>query len=104
MDRGKEKSGVVAQTSFATPPLFLKDAICSTTVACKALVRDNSDTGLRVIVAWRVANVATVIISIESITDVKRCNRVRAASDEEVQNSSQKVAEKGTQMKFNLVS
>ena len=104
MDRGKEKSGVVAQTSIAIPPLFLKDARCSTTVACKALVRDNSDTGLRMIVAWRVANVATVIISIESITDVKTCNRVRAASDEEVQNNSSKVAEQGTQIEFNLVS
>ena len=46
------------------------------------------------IVTWRVANVATVIISIESITDVKTCNGVRTASDEEVQNSSSKVAEK----------
>ena len=43
-------------------------------VACRALVRDKSDTGLRMIVTWRVANVATVIISIESVTDVKTCN------------------------------
>ena len=56
------------------------------------------------IVTWRVANVATVIISAESITDVKTCNRVRTASDEEVQNSSSKIAEQGTQIKFNLAS
>ena len=31
MDRGKEKSGVIAQTSIATPPLFVTDARCSTT-------------------------------------------------------------------------
>ena len=68
------------------------------------MVRDKSDTGLRMIVRWRVANVATVIISVESITDVKTCNRVRTASDEEVQNSSSKVAEQGTQIEFNLVS
>ena len=68
------------------------------------MVRDKSDTGLRMIVTWRVANVATVIISAESITDVKTCNRVRTASDEEVQNSSSKVAEQGTQIEFNLVS
>ena len=67
-------------------------------------MRDKSGTGLRVIVTWRVANVATVIISIESRTDVKTCNRVRTASDEEVQNSSTKVAEQGTQIEFNLVS
>ena len=73
-------------------------------VACRALVRDKSDTGLRMIVTWRVANVATVNISTESITDVKTCNRVRAAADEEVQNSSSKVAEQGTQIEFSLVS
>ena len=73
-------------------------------VACSALVRDKSDTGLRMIVTQRVANVATVIISIESITDVKTCNRVRRASDEEDQNSGAKVAEQGTQIEFNLVS
>ena len=67
-------------------------------VACRALVRDKSDTGLRMIVTWRVANVATVIISVENM------QRVRTASDEEVQNSSSKVAEQGTQIKFNLVS
>ena len=49
-----------------------------------------SDIGLRMVVTWRVPNVATVIISIESITDVKTYNRVRAASDEQVQNSSSK--------------
>ena len=73
-------------------------------VACRALVRDKSETGLRMIVTWRVANVTTVIISIESITDVKTCNRVRTASDEEDQNGSSKVAEQGTQIEFNLVS
>ena len=31
MDRGKEKSGVTAQTSIALPPLFVTDARCSTT-------------------------------------------------------------------------
>ena len=31
MDRGKEKSGVMAQTSIAIPPLFMTDARCSTT-------------------------------------------------------------------------
>ena len=46
------------------------------------------------IVTWRVANMITVIISIESITDMKTCNRVRSASDEEVQNGSSKVAER----------
>ena len=56
------------------------------------------------IVTWRVADVATVIISIESITEVETCNRVRAASDEEVQNSSSKVVEQGTQIEFNLVT
>ena len=56
------------------------------------------------IVTWRVANVATVVISIESIIDVKTCNRVRTASDEEVQTCSSKVAEQGTQIEFNLVS
>ena len=54
------------------------------------------------IVTCRVANVATVIISIESITDVKTCNGVRTAAEEEVQNSSSKVADPGTQIKFNL--
>ena len=39
------------------------------------MVRDKSDTGLRMIVTWRVANVATVIISIDPITDVKTCTR-----------------------------
>ena len=73
-------------------------------VACRALVRDKSDTGMGMIVSWRVANVATVIISIEPITDVKTCNRVRTASYEEVQNSSSKVAEQGTQIEFNLAS
>ena len=54
---------------------------------------------------WRRnANVATVIISIGSITDVKTCKRVRTASDEEVQNTSSKVAEQGTQIEFNFVS
>ena len=56
------------------------------------------------VVTWRVANVTTVISSIELITDVKTCNSVRTASDEEVQNSSSKVAEQGTQNKFNFVS
>ena len=65
-------------------------------VACRVLVRDKSETGLRMIVTWRVANVTTVISSIELMTDVKTCNRVRTASDEEVQNSSSKVAEQGT--------
>ena len=46
----------------------------------------------------------TVIISIESITDVKTCNRARTASDEAVQSSGSKVAEQGTQIEFNLVS
>ena len=73
-------------------------------VACRALVRDESDTGLGMIVMWRVANVATVIISIESITDVKTCNRERTASDKEGQNSSSKVAAQSTQIEFNLVS
>ena len=59
---------------------------------------------LGMIVTQRVANVVTVIISIESITDVKICNRVRTASDEEVQNSSSKVAEQGSQIEFNLES
>ena len=59
-------------------------------VACRALVRDESDTGLRMIVTWRVTKVAIVIISAESITDVKTCNTVRTASDEEVQHSSSK--------------
>ena len=45
-----------------------------------------------------------MIISIESITDVKTCNRVRTASDEEVQNSCSKVAEQCTHIEFNLVS
>ena len=63
-------------------------------VACRALVGDKSDTGLRMVVTWRVANVATVIISIKSITDVKTCNRVRSASDEEVQNAVQKLLNK----------
>ena len=31
MDRGKEKSGVIAQTSIAIPPSFMMDARCSTT-------------------------------------------------------------------------
>ena len=65
-------------------------------VTCRVLVRDKSETGLRMIVTWRVANVTTVISSIELMTDVKTCNRVRTASDEEVQNSSSKVAEQGT--------
>ena len=73
-------------------------------VACRALVRDESDTGLRMIVMWRVANLATVTISIKSITDVKTCNRVRTASDEEDQNGSSKVAEQGTQIECNRVS
>ena len=50
-------------------------------VACRALVRDKSDRGSRMTVTWRVANVAIMIISIESITDVKTCNTVRIASD-----------------------
>ena len=31
MDRGKEKSGVIAQPSIAIPALFISDARCSTT-------------------------------------------------------------------------
>ena len=30
MDRDKEKSGVITQTSIAIPPLFMTDARCST--------------------------------------------------------------------------
>ena len=56
------------------------------------------------IVTWCVATVATAIISIESITGVKTYSRVRTASDEEVQNSSSKVAEQGTHVEFNLVT
>ena len=52
------------------------------------------------IVMWSVANVATVIISIESITDVKTCNTVRTASDEVDENGSSKVAEQGTQIEI----
>ena len=76
MDRCEEKSGVMAQTSSEIPPAFVTDVRC----------RHH----LRMIKTLRVANVATVIISAESITDVKTCNRVRTASDEEVQNSSSK--------------
>ena len=61
------------------------------------MVRDKSDPGLRMIDVARRE-------SIGSMTDVKTCNRVRTASDEEVQNSSSKVAEQGTQIEFNLVS
>ena len=81
MDRGEEKSGVVPQTSIAIPPVFVTNARCSTT-GCGVQGRDKSDTSLRMIATWRVANVATVVISAESITDVKTCNRVRTASGE----------------------
>ena len=30
MDRDKEKSGIITQTSIAIPPLFMTDARCST--------------------------------------------------------------------------
>ena len=73
-------------------------------VAYSALVRDKSDTGLRMVVMQRVANVATVNISIRSIIDEKTCSRVRTESDEKVQNSSSKVAEQDTQLEFNLLS
>ena len=78
----------MAQTSIAIPPVFVTDARCSTTGGGVQGIGQRQ-VGYRLEndnVTWRVANVATVIISAESITDVKTCNGVRTASDEEVQN------------------
>ena len=101
MDRGEEKSEVVRhQLQYHQYSCRMQDAL---EVACRA-VRDTSDKGLRLIVTWRVANVATVIISTEVNHTRETCNRVRIASEEEVQNSSPQVAEQGTQIEFNLVS
>ena len=51
-------------------------------VACKAFVRDKTGTGWGTVVTRRVANVTTVIICTESITEVKTCSNVRSASEE----------------------
>ena len=99
MDRDKEKSGVIAQTSIAIPPVFATDARCSTTGG-GVQGTGQRQVGYRLendIVTWRVANVATVIISSEPITDVKTCNR-------DVLHQMSKVAEQGTQIEFKLVS
>ena len=73
MDRGNEKSGFIAQTSIAIPPVFVTDARYSTTGGdVQGIGQRKSDTGLRRIVTWRVANVATVIISSESMTRLTR--------------------------------
>ena len=90
MDRNKEKSGIRTQTPIAIPPLLMTDARCRTTGGGVQGIGQRQ-------VGYR-------LDSAESITDVKTCNRVRTASDEEVQNSGSKVAEQGTQIEFNLVS
>ena len=71
VDRGKGESGVRAQTSIAIPPLFVTDARCSTTgggvqgIGQRQVghrLENDSDVARR--------ECGTVIISIESITDV----------------------------------
>ena len=51
-------------------------------------------------VTRRIANVITVIISIESITDVKECSNVRSDQVGRFTTVVQKVAERDTQTSF----
>ena len=98
MDRGKEKSGVIAQTTNAIPPVFVTDARCSTTGSGVQGIRLENDCDVARRECGNRDHLHCANHRRENMQKATYCIRC------EVQNRSSKVAEHGTQIGFNLVS